>query len=223
MNFSRDCCFFLNLVHSSESKKKLDLGRNMRRTTITIISSMVFFLAMMSKPWFYFYMFMYSSVYSIHNKRYMYIYIYIHMCTSWYIQLVSNTKKPTFCWNNTWTTYVKRLDPYRRSHRSAVSSFPPTVGQPLFRRAPEIMGVWNLGDLGLSGKVECQAYIYPRVAQKKHMIHLWYHYTIPENSWISISPKKGGHFKEERIVFWNLLFFTGTCGCFLGVFLLGSS
>ena len=143
------------------------------------------------------------------------------MCTSWYIQLVSNTKKPTFCWNNTWTTYVKRLDPYRRSHRSAVSSFPPTVGQPLFRRAPEIMGVWNLGDLGLSGKVECQAYIYPRVAQKKHMIHLWYHYTIPWKLMNFNLPKKGGPFQRGKDCFLKFVIFHRDMWMFFGGVFVG--
>lgn len=45
-----------------------------------------------------------------------------------------------------------------------VARFLPTVEA--VEAASRKMGVWNLGDLGLSGKVECQAYISPRVAEK---------------------------------------------------------
>ena len=112
--------------------------------------------------------------------------------------------------------YIKRLYPYRRSHRSAVSSFPPTVeAVEAASRESWVFGTSELGRLGRTlFRVECQEE-YPQVAKK----NTWYSI----QSWKLMNlPLKRGPFQKERIVFWNLLFFRGHVDV-LGVLLLGSS
>ena len=217
MNFSQDCCFFLNLVHSSESKKKLDLGRNFMRTTTTIISSMV------SIPWFYS-ISMYTSVNycSIHNKtyiQYLLLYVYIYICAphniSIWFSILGN--KHFVGTTHEQHVYKKTLS---LSKISSFGPFPPFHQRlkPLKAAVPWVMGVWNLG-VGAGWAELCSG-----LSARKN-IPRWQkrtHDTVynPENSWIS--PKKGGPVQKERIVL-QFAIFQGTCGCFLGVFLLGCS
>ena len=83
------------------------------------------------------------------------------------------------------------------------------------------MGVWNLGDLGdlgRSGKVECQAYIYPRLAEKKTHDTPGYQYTILKTH---ESPFKKGAISKGKDRFLKFAIFQGDMWMFFGGVFVG--
>ena len=213
MNFSQDCCFFLNLVHSSESKKKLDLGRNFMRTTTTIISSMV------SIPWFYS-ISMYTSVNycSIHNKtyiQYLLLYVYIYICAphniSIWFSILGNK-------HFVGTTHEQHV--YKKTlSLSKISSFGrfllSTNGWSRWSRVPWVMGVWNLG-VGAVGQNSVQGWVPGKISpggKKEHMIQ----YTILKTH---ESPLKRGASSKGKDCF-TICYFSGDMWMFFGGVFVG--
>ena len=209
MNFSQYCCFFPKfstqqwVKEETGSQKKLDEDHHYHciiNGVYTLILFNVFvhvcILIQHTQQNIYTYIYIYIQWY-IYTHNYIYIYI-PHNKFRWFSILGNNH----FVGTTHETTYIKRRDLYRRS---AVSSVPPTV-EAVEAAAPRKSWVFGTSEIWVGGGVP--GICLSPGGGKENTWYTWIPVYIPENSWISISPKKGGQFKRKKGSFSEICYFS---------------